>query len=111
MTSIDYDTHANLSMDFYATVQNKLHWAVHKHTAAELIKNRVSVEKQNMGLTTWKGEKIRKADVTIAKNYLSEDELKQLNLLMLHWQQWIIFLISWLRKKKLILMVTTWNQK
>lgn len=96
-TSIDYDTHANLSMDFYATVQNKLHWAVHQHTAAELIKNRVSVEKQNMGLTTWKGEKIRKADITIAKNYLSEDELKQLNLLV---EQYLAFAETQAQAKK-----------
>ena len=87
-TSIDYEANTELSQQFYATVQNKLHWAVHQHTAAELIKSRVSATKQNMGLKTWKGEKIRKSDVTIAKNYLLEDELKQLNLLV---EQYLAF--------------------
>jgi len=96
-TSIDYDSHVDLSKDFYATVQNKLHWAVHQNTAAELIKKRVSAGKQNMGLTTWKGEKIRKSDVTIAKNYLSEDELKQLNLLV---EQYLAFAESQAQAKK-----------
>ena len=96
-TSIDYDANADLSKDFYATIQNKLHWAVHQHTAAELIKKRVSAKKQNMGLTTWKGEKIRKADVTIAKNYLSEDELKQLNLLV---EQYLAFAEAQAQAKK-----------
>ncbi len=96
-TSIDYDSHTDLSKDFYATVQNKLHWAVHQHTAAELIKKRVGAGKQNMGLTTWKGEKVRKADVTIAKNYLSEDELKQLNLLV---EQYLAFAEAQAQAKK-----------
>ncbi len=96
-TSIDYDTSADLSKDFYATIQNKLHWAVHQHTAAELIKNRVSAKKQNIGLTTWKGEKIRKIDVTIAKNYLSEDELIQLNLLV---EQYLAFAEAQAQAKK-----------
>lgn len=87
-TSIDYDGKGEMTKEFYATVQNKLHWAVHQHTAAELIKKRVSAEKTNMGLTTWKGEKIRKSDITIAKNYLKEDELKQLNLLV---EQYLAF--------------------
>ena len=87
-TSIDYEANTELSQQFYATVQNKLHWAVHQHTAAELIKSRVSATKQNMGLKTWKGEKIRTSDVTIAKNYLLEDELKQLNLLV---EQYLAF--------------------
>ncbi len=96
-TSIDYDSYADLSKDFYATVQNKLHWAVHQHTAAELIKIRVSAKKQNMGLTSWTGEKIRKADVTIAKNYLTEDELKQLNLLV---EQYLAFAEAQAQAKK-----------
>jgi len=87
-TSIDYDGKGEITQEFYATVQNKLHWAVHQHTAAELIKKRVSAKKTNMGLTTWKGEKIRKSDITIAKNYLKEDELKQLNLLV---EQYLAF--------------------
>lgn len=87
-TSIDYDAKTDLSKEFFATVQNKLHWAVHHHTAAELIKARVNAEKQNMGLTVWRGEKIRKSDVTIAKNYLTSEELKQLNLLV---EQYLAF--------------------
>jgi hypothetical protein len=75
-TSIDYDPKAEVTQTFFATVQNKLHWAIHKHTAAELIYNRVDAKKVNMGLTTWKSDKIRKTDVTVAKNYLSELELK-----------------------------------
>jgi hypothetical protein len=87
-TSIDYDPKAEVTQTFFATVQNKLHWAIHKHTAAELIYNRVDANKVNMGLTTWKSDKIRKTDVTVAKNYLSELELKELNLLV---EQYLAF--------------------
>ena len=69
-------------------MQNKLHWAVHQHTAAELIYRRANAVTPNMGLTTWKGDKLRKADVTIAKNYLKEPELKELNLLV---EQYLAF--------------------
>lgn len=81
-TSIDYDRNAASTKRFYATVQNKMHFAVHGHTAAELIVERANAEKPHMGLTTWKDApngKIKKSDVTIAKNYLSEYELSQLN--------------------------------
>ena len=81
-TSIDYDRDAAATKRFYATVQNKMHFAVHGHTAAELIVERANAEKPHMGLTTWKDApngKIKKSDVTIAKNYLSEYELSQLN--------------------------------
>ena len=70
---------------FFAKVQNKLHWAIHKHTAAELIYERADSNKENMGLTTWEGSpdaKIRKSDVSIAKNYLSKDELQALELIV-----------------------------
>lgn len=80
--SIDYDPQAPITQDFYATVQNKLHWAIHGHTAAELIKDRADSSKPNMGLSTWKNApsgKILKTDVTVAKNYLNEQELKALN--------------------------------
>lgn len=87
-TSIDYDPKAEVTQTFFATVQNKLHWAIHKHTAAELIYNRADANKVNMGLTTWKADKIRKTDVTIAKNYLSELEIKELNLLV---EQYLAF--------------------
>lgn len=78
-TSIDYDPNASMSKEFFATVQNKLHFAIHGHTAAELIAERASAEKDNMGLTSWKGDKVRKADVTVAKNYLIDRELQSLN--------------------------------
>lgn len=77
-TSLDYDPQAPATLRFYATVQNKLHYAVHGHTAAELIVERADAEKDHMGLTTWADApsgKIRKSDVTIAKNYLNEEEL------------------------------------
>lgn len=76
---IDYDSNADITLEFFATVQNKLHYAVHGHTAAELITQRANADKPNMGLTSWQGEKVRKTDVAIAKNYLSESELKSLN--------------------------------
>jgi len=81
-TSVDYDANAPLTQEFYATVQNKLHWAIHGHTAAEIIKERADARKPNMGLTTWKNAPagaIRKADVAVAKNYLNKDELDALN--------------------------------
>ena len=84
-TAIDYDKTAKTTKDFFAKVQNKLHWAIHKHTAAELIYERADSTKENMGLTTWEGSpesKIRKSDVSIAKNYLSKDELHSLELIV-----------------------------
>jgi hypothetical protein len=81
-TSIDYDGRAEITQDFYATVQNKLHWAIHGKTAAEVVKTRANASKKNMGLTTWKNSPdgpIRKQDVSIAKNYLNEEELTALN--------------------------------
>jgi hypothetical protein len=80
--SIDYDKDSDITQKFYATSQNKLHWAIHHHTAAELIVERVGSNKPNLGLTTWKNSpkgKIRKSDIMIAKNYLNENELKKLN--------------------------------
>jgi len=80
--SIDYTAQAQLTQEFYATVQNKLHWAIHGHTAAEIITQRADARKPNMGLTTWKnapGGPIRKADVGVAKNYLDAKELDALN--------------------------------
>lgn len=78
-TSVDYDSKVELSQEFFATVQNKLHFAIHGKTAAELISERADAGKENMGLTSWKGDKVRKRDVAVAKNYLSEKELKSLN--------------------------------
>ena len=84
-TSIDYDPNATATKRFFAAVQNKLHYSVHKHTAAELIYERADAEKENMGLTSWEGApqgKIHKYDVTVAKNYLTETELQQLERLV-----------------------------
>jgi hypothetical protein len=81
-TAIDYDKNSVATKRFYATVQNKMHFAVHGHTAAELIVERADHKKEHMGLTTWADApdgKIKKSDVTIAKNYLSEFEMGQLN--------------------------------
>ncbi|MFQ5328822.1 MAG: virulence RhuM family protein [Thermodesulfobacteriota bacterium] len=77
--SIDYDPNTDSSREFFSVVQNKMHWAAHGRTAAEIIDQRADATKSNMGLTTWSGEKPRKADVTVAKNYLSEKELDVLN--------------------------------
>ena len=81
-TAVDYDKNSATMRRFYATVQNKMHYAVHGHTAAELIVERANHTKEHMGLTTWADApdgKIKKSDVTVAKNYLSPDEMKQLN--------------------------------
>ncbi|MDR3240958.1 MAG: virulence RhuM family protein [Lactobacillaceae bacterium] len=81
VTSVDYDVTAKATKRFFATVQNKLHWAIHQHTAAELIIDRADANKENMGLITWKDSpdgKIQKFDVSVAKNYLTDDELGQL---------------------------------
>jgi hypothetical protein len=81
-TSMDYDAKADVSFDFFAAVQNKMHWAVHGHTAAELIAERANADKPNMGLTAWKGSRIHKTDVTIAKNYLNKEEAEVMNLIV-----------------------------
>jgi hypothetical protein len=80
--SADYNADSEITRTFFATVQNKLHWAISRETAAEIIYNRADHNKENMGLTSWKNAplgKIRKADVSIAKNYLDEREIKELN--------------------------------
>lgn len=84
-TAFDYDVTATATKRFFATVQNKLHWAIHGQTAAELIVDRADAEKQHMGLTTWKDAphgKIQKFDVSVAKNYLTEAEMGQLSRLV-----------------------------
>ena len=78
-TSVDYDPHSEQAERFFKSVQNKLHYSVHGHTAPELIMERADASKNNMGLTTFKGAKVRKSDVTIAKNYLNKDEIENLN--------------------------------
>lgn len=84
-TAVDYDKTSKTTKDFFAKVQNKLHWAIHKHTAAELIYERSDSNKENMGLTTWEGSpdsKIRQSDVSVAKNYLTKNELNALELIV-----------------------------
>jgi hypothetical protein len=77
--AIDYDPRAETTLAFFRIVQNKLHWAITGHTAAEIIAARADASQPNMGLTSWKGAKVRKGDVTVAKNYLNETEIRQLN--------------------------------
>ncbi len=87
-TSIDYDPTQDISITFFKTVQNKVHWAITGQTAAEIVHNRVDATKPNLGLTNWRGTVVRKQDVTIAKNYLSEQELAALNNLV---EQYLVF--------------------
>lgn len=84
-TAYDYDVNSPVTHDFFSAVQNKMHFAVHGHTAAEIIKERADSEKEHMGLTTWRNAprgKIVRADVSVAKNYLSETEMKNMNQLV-----------------------------
>ena len=81
-TATDYDPRSKITLQFFATVQNKLHYAVHEHTAAELIYERVDSEKPFVGMTNFKGSYVTKDDVKIAKNYLTEKELQRLNLMV-----------------------------
>lgn len=78
-TSVDYDPKSEVAIHFFANVQNKMHYSVHGHTAAELISSRADASKPNMGLTSFKGALVRKSDVSIAKNYLTKDEISELN--------------------------------
>ncbi|MDP2181354.1 MAG: virulence RhuM family protein [Actinomycetota bacterium] len=84
-TSIDYDTSSETTLRFFQAVQNKMHWAAHGHTAAEVVASRADADQPNMGLTSWKNApegSIRKSDVTVAKNYLQQDEIEALNLIV-----------------------------
>lgn len=87
-TSVDYDPTQLESISFFQTVQNKMHWAITGQTAAEIIHTRADKNQPNMGLTNWRGGKVRKADVSIAKNYLNADELAALNNLV---EQYLVF--------------------
>lgn len=87
-TSIDYDPTQEISIRFFKTVQNKVHWAITGQTAAEIVHDRVDAAKPNLGLTNWRGATIRKDDVAIAKNYLTEPELAALNNLV---EQYLVF--------------------
>lgn len=106
-TSIDYDVKTDYAKQFYATVQNKFHYAIHGHTAAELIAKRISSSKENMGLTHWKGQIITSQDAKVAKNYLEELELKRLELLV---EQFLSF--AELRSlEKIAMYMTDWIRK
>ena len=96
-TSIDYDPHIEATVEFFKIVQNKLLWAVSQKTAAEIIAGRADASKENMGLTTWAGAKVRKGDITIAKNYLNEDEIIALNLLV---EQYLAFAEAQAQQRK-----------
>ncbi len=87
-TSVDYDPTQQLSINFFKTIQNKLHWAITGNTAAEIIQQRADSNQPNMGLTNWRSDKPRKQDVAIAKNYLNENELLALNNLV---EQYLVF--------------------
>lgn len=106
-TSIDYDAGSDMSRQFYAVIQNKFHWAIHGQTASELISRRISASKPNMGLTNWSGENFRVKDLRVAKNYLTEEELTELNLLV---EQYLSFAQLQARRQKPMYM-RDWLEK
>jgi hypothetical protein len=109
-TSVDYSPNSDQAQLFFASVQNKMHWAIHGHTAAEVIYSRANADNPNMGLTSWKNSpegKIRKTDVSVAKNYLSQDEITELNLLV---DQYLSFAELQARNRKPMYMAD-WGKK
>lgn len=106
-TSVDYDPTTEISIQFFKTVQNKMHWAITGRTAAELIHERADSDKANMGLTNWRGAKVRKQDVTFAKNYLTEEELLALNNLV---EQYLIF-AEGQAMRRIPMYMTDWIKK
>ena len=106
-TSVDYDPTLEISIGFFKTVQNKLHWAITGQTAAEIITQRADSSKENMGLTTWRGDTIRKTDVSIAKNYLKNKELLALNNLV---EQYLIF-AQGQAQLRIPMYMSTWIEK
>jgi hypothetical protein len=106
-TSIDYDKDHPLAQEFFATVQNKVHYAIHGQTAAEVIISRADSGLPNMGLTSWEGARIRKSDVAIAKNYLNEEELRALNNLV---EQYLIFAESQ-SERRIAMTMSDWIAK
>jgi hypothetical protein len=106
-TSVDYDASAELTQAFFATVQNKVHYAIHGHTAAELVKLRADSAKPHMGMTNWPGERIRKSDVVVAKNYLNADELRALNNLT---EQYLVF-AEGQAARRLAMTMQAWIEK
>jgi hypothetical protein len=106
-TSVDYAENSEATAQFFAIIQNKFHWAIHQHTAAEIIAIRANADLPNMGLTSWQGDKIKKSDVVIAKNYLNETEIKELNLLA---EQYLLFAESQAMQLKVMYM-KDWMKK
>lgn len=106
-TAIDYDSKSSLAGEFFATVQNKLHFAIHGHTASELLIERADATQPNMGLTSWKGDKVRKTDITVAKNYLTQEEMSDLNRIV---TMYLDYAESQAKKKKPMYM-KDWSQK
>ncbi len=116
--AVDYDPKAEETLEFFKIVQNKLHFAVSGKTAAELISERADAGRENMGLTSWKGEKVRKNDVTIAKNYLNEEELTNLNRIVTMYLDYAedqarrhrqIFMRNWREKLDAFLKFNEWD--
>jgi len=105
--SIDYDSHSSLTQHFFATVQNKMHFGIHGKTAAEVINARADSAKPNMGLTSLSGQKVRKKDVFVAKNYLIQDELEELNLVV---DQYLSFAELQARNNK-VMKMEDWIRK
>ncbi len=103
----DYDPTAAETLEFFQIIQNKLHWAATGKTAAELIQQRADHAKPNMGLTSWHGAKVRKADVTIAKNYLNEKEIAELNRIV---SMYLDFAEDQARRRK-VLYMRNWREK
>jgi hypothetical protein len=106
-TSVDYNPKLDYAKQFFATVQNKFHFAITGHTAAEIVSSRIDSEKENMGLTNWKGEIITRDQAEVAKNYLQELELKRLNLLVEQFlsfaelqsvEQRVMYMKDWIKK-------------
>jgi hypothetical protein len=106
-TSVDYDRSAPMTREFFATVQNKLHWAVSNQTAAEIIFNRADASKPNMGLTSWRGADVRRQDVEIAKNYLTLEEITVLNGLT---EQYLVFATTQ-AKQHIPMKMADWIEK
>jgi hypothetical protein len=105
--SADYNSREESTKEFFRIIQNKLHWAISGHTAAELIVERANASKDNMGLTSWKGGRVRQTDVTVAKNYLLHDEITKLNRLVTMWLDYaeeqaslrnLIYMKDWSKK-------------
>lgn len=105
--SADYDPKAEHTKEFFSIVQNKIHWAISGHTAAELIAERADASKDNMGLTSWKGSRVRQHDVTVAKNYLLHDEIGGLNRLV---TMWLDYAEDQANRRNLIYM-KDWNER